>query len=82
MSVPLSYLMEASDETLCSFAVARLNQAANLSKEAKAITLEAENLRIEAGIAQWLRENRQAILQDTGKHLERVTDVQERESAA
>jgi hypothetical protein len=62
MSVPLSYLLESSDETLCSFAVARLNQAANLSKEAKAIALEADNLRIEAGIAQWLRENRVIML--------------------
>lgn len=77
----MSYLMEASDESLCSFAVARLNQAANLSKEAKAIALEADNLRIEAGVAQWLRENRQAILRDTGKHLERMEDVRAREVA-
>ena len=79
--VPITYLMGASDDDLLHFEVAALNRAAVLDKEAKAIKQEAETNRIEAGVAAWLREHRQEILQSTGKHLERVEDIRKREVA-
>ena len=79
--IPINWLLGASDSDLVHFEVAAHNRAAILDKEAKAIKLEAEELRIEAGVAAWLREHRQEILQATGKHLERIEDTRKREVA-
>ena len=79
--IPISWLMGVSDEQLLHFETARLNKAAILEKEAKAMREEADDQRIEAGVAAWLREHRTEILQSTGKHLEAVEEIRKREVA-
>jgi hypothetical protein len=79
--IPIAWLMGASDDQLLHFETARLNKAAILEKEAKAMREEADDQRIEAGVAAWIREHRTEILQSTGKHLERMEDVRKREVA-
>lgn len=67
--------MGASTTSLENFAMARLNHAANLRKEIKAIEDELRIVMEAAGIAQWLIENRTELLRTVGSHLERITDA-------
>jgi hypothetical protein len=73
--IPISWLMSASNDQLLHFETARLNKAAILEKEAKAMRDEADDQRIEAGVAAWLREHRQEMLSTVGTHLESVTEI-------
>ena len=70
MTIPMEFLMSASDQSLQNFALARLNAAANLEKEIRAMQAELVNLREAAGVAQWLLDNRQKLLATVGSHLE------------
>jgi hypothetical protein len=73
--IPIAWLMCASEDQLLHFETARLNKAAILEKEAKAMRDEADDQRIEAGVAAWLREHRQEMLRTVGTHLESVTEI-------
>ena len=73
--IPINWLLGASDSDLVHFEVSAHNRAAILDKEAKAIKLEAEEQRIEAGVAAWLREHRQEMLRTVRHHLESVTEL-------
>lgn len=66
--VPPSYLCECSDISLESFELRRLQDAANLEKQAKAILLEAAGHKTMAGVARWLREHRAELLRMVGSH--------------
>jgi hypothetical protein len=73
--IPLAYFMAASDSSLQGFALARLNHAANLKKEMRAIEDELRIVMEQAGIAQWLLENRVELLRTIGEHLQRASDA-------
>lgn len=79
--VPLSYFMSASDTELESIELKRLNHAANLKKEIDAMTAEYLRVLEVAGVARWLRENREQVLAKVGSHLEGVEEIR-REDAA
>ena len=79
--VPLSYFMSASATELEGIELKRLNAAANLKKEIDAMTEEYLSLLEVAGVARWLRENREQVLAKVGSHLDGVTEIK-RENAA
>jgi len=70
LTVPLSFLVSASDTALENFELKRLAHAANLEKEAAAMRAEAQAARDAAGVAHWLRVNRDELLRTAGSHLD------------
>jgi len=77
LNLPLQFFVSASDETLDSIALKRLNHAANLEKEAIELEKEAATIRNEAHraresaeVVEWLRKNRRKLLE--AAHLEKV----------
>jgi hypothetical protein len=74
LNIPLAYFASASDESLRSFEMTRLNHACILEKEAKQILSEAQHERDAANVARWLLENRQEILRTVGSNLEMIGD--------
>lgn len=79
--VPLSYLLSTSRKGLEAFEQNRLSHAANIDKEIKSLTLEANRARAEGDVARWLIENREEMLRSVGDHLEKVTEVVRKEVA-
>jgi hypothetical protein len=69
LNIPLEYFAGASDESLRSFELARLNHASILEKEARLILGEAQRERDAANVARWLLEHRGEILRTAGSHL-------------
>jgi hypothetical protein len=69
LNVPVEFLVGASERTLENFELKRLEYAANLEKEAKAMQLEAQQARDAAHVARWLRANRTELLRTVGSHL-------------
>ena len=55
---PWNYLHEASDTSLESFELSRLNHAANLRKEIAALLEQWIEVTAEAFLARWVREDR------------------------
>ena len=55
---PWNYLHEASDTSLESFELSRLNHAANLRKEITALLEQWIEVTAEAFLARWIREDR------------------------
>jgi hypothetical protein len=74
LNIPLEYFAGASDESLRSFELARLNHASILEKEARLILGEAQRERDAANVARWLLENRGEILRTAGSHLDQLKD--------
>jgi hypothetical protein len=78
LSLPLpslEYLLTCSRGSLEDVELANLSQAANCLKQARIEWNEACAHREAAGVARWLLENREALLQQSGRTLEvRVED--------
>ncbi len=62
---PLRYLLSCSRESLCDLELASLNRSSNCLKAARLEWYEAVAQREIAGVARWLIENRDALLQMT-----------------
>jgi hypothetical protein len=75
LNVPLEYLAAASAASLENFELKRLEYAANLRKEAAAMSREAHAAEVAAGVAAWLRENRGELLRTAGSHLETLEEM-------
>ena len=69
-SVPVEWLMGASDHAIQNFVMTRLNQAANLRKEIIAMEDELRSLNQAAEVGQWLIDHREELLRTVGSHLE------------
>lgn len=70
----LEYLLTCSKGSLQDVELASLNRAANCLKQAKIEWDEACVHREAAGVARWLIENRDALLQQTSRTLEIKTE--------
>lgn len=62
MSVPIEFMLTASTNSLSDLQLARLNEAANLKRQARELMEQAMEKMVEANLACWLRMHREDLL--------------------
>lgn len=62
MTIPIEFMLGASTNSLSDFQLARLNEAANLSREARERQEQAVDKMVEAAVACWFRMHREELL--------------------
>lgn len=67
---PLSYLLECSNQSLADLELAALARSSQHLKRAKEEWLEGASQREAAGVARWLIENREGLLEQARKTVE------------
>jgi len=61
MDIAFKFLLDSSNEVIGEYELSRLNLAANLRKEMRAVVEQILDALVEARLARWLRDNRQAL---------------------
>ena len=71
--IPIEFLSSASKDRLQEYELMHLNHAANLEKEVRDMQIQIRHELVLADMARILIENREALLQRLGDHLQRVS---------
>ena len=62
MSIPIEFMLSASTNSLSDFQLSRLNEAANLKRDARERQDQAIDKMVEAAVACWFRMHREELL--------------------